>query len=158
MNGANQTVVYLDAFASTPIDPRVREFIQSSMELAFANPSNKFNWAGKRAADYIDYANQQVLRYLGWSGGQVVFTSGCSEGNNTVIAGIVLRGLKDRKPPHIITSAIEHKSILKALEKFESLGLCTFTLVPPLRNGVVDAGSVLESITRQTALVSIMFV
>jgi cysteine desulfurase len=158
MNGANQTVVYLDAFASTPIDPRVREFIQSSMELAFANPSNKFNWAGKRAADYIDYANQQVLRYLGWSGGQVVFTSGCSEGNNTVIAGIVLRGLKDRKPPHIITSAIEHKSILKALEKFESLGLCTFTLAPPLRNGVVDAGSVLESITPQTALVSIMFV
>lgn len=158
MKDPEQEVIYLDAFASTPIDPRVRECMQLSMESAFANPSNKFNWAGQRAADYIDYANQKVLDFLGWQAGQVVFTSGCSEGNNTVVAGSVLQGLKEKRTPHIITSAIEHKSILKALEKFQSLGLCTCTFISPDRNGVVSPRAVAESITPETALVSIMFV
>lgn len=86
----------------------------------------------------------------------IIFTSGASESNSTIIARVCDAYLLSGKVPHIITSAIEHKSLLDAIQYHVDVGRCTATHVRPAINGVITPTSIESAILPQTALVCIM--
>jgi cysteine desulfurase len=153
LNGdLNMTPIYLDYNASTPIDTRVRAAMGPFLEEAFGNPSSG-HWASAAAKESLANARGQVAALLGCHADEVVFTSGGSEANNLALKGVFF-SLKQRGD-HIITSAIEHPSILAPCRFLERLG-ASVTYLPVDATGRVDPESVRHAITPRTVLISVM--
>ncbi|RMG01074.1 MAG: cysteine desulfurase [Nitrospirae bacterium] len=142
-------MIYLDHNATTPIDERVKEAICESLHL-FGNPSSG-HIEGKKAREVIEQARESVASLIGASTDEVFFTSCGTESNNLAILGY----LKGYTKGHIISSQIEHPSVLKALRHAESLGF-DVTLIPPEGTGSVDPDAVLKAMKRDTLLVTLM--
>ena len=112
---------------------------------------------GRVAKDRIEIARQQVATLIGASPEQIIFTSGGTESNNTVFANLASILSIDRRS-HIIVGATEHDSVLRpAKEACTRIG-SDITLVAPDKHGVTESSSVLNSIQRDTGLVSVMMV
>jgi cysteine desulfurase len=146
------TPIYLDYNASTPVDPDVRSAMRPFLEEAFGNPSSG-HWASAAAKESLANAREQVAALLGCHADEVVFTSGGSEANNLALKGVFF-SLQDRGD-HIITSAIEHPSILAPCRFLERLGALV-TYLPVDGTGRMDPESVREAITPRTVLISVM--
>jgi cysteine desulfurase len=144
--------IYLDYNASTPIDPRVAAIIRPLLEGPFANPSSSHP-GGLDARAVIERGRSQVAHLLGASSDEIVFTSGGSEANNFALKGIFFALRK--RGDHIVTSAVEHPSIVEPSRFLERLG-ARVTVVPVDRSGLVDPDDVRRAITSRTILVSIM--
>jgi cysteine desulfurase len=145
-------VIYLDHNASTPIAPEVREAMLPYLAEHYGNPSST-HWAGAPAAEAVSGARAQVASLLGCSTGEVVFTSGGTEANNTALKGALEAAGKER--PHIVTSAVEHPAIVEPCRYLERHGV-DVTVVPVDGTGLVDPDDVARAITPQTVLVSVM--
>lgn len=105
-------MVYLDAMASTPVDPQVVAAMAPYWSEAFGNPHSIDHAAGWRAADAVEASAASIARLIGAEPDEIVFTAGATEANN-----LALLGLAGRAPPNrrrILVSAIEHKSVLSA--------------------------------------------
>jgi cysteine desulfurase len=100
-------VIYLDHNASTPVDPEVADYIHAILKSDFGNPSSSHE-AGLRSRKSIETARSQVAGLIGASADEITFTSGGTESNNLAIIG----SLQTRKRGHIITSTIEHPSVI----------------------------------------------
>lgn len=113
---------------------------------------------GRTAADAVNRAREQTAGLFGCTPEHIVFTSGGSEGNNTVFKGL-LGKLLDSGKTHLVVSAIEHDSVLKAAD---SLIKCGFgfevTYIKPESDGKISPQKVEDAITPHTGLVSVMFV
>src|SRR5262245_2533024 len=110
--------IYLDHNAGAPLRPEVREAIAAILDGATGNPSSVHR-AGQHARKLLEQARARVAALIGAAPPQIVFCSGGTEANNLAIAGTVgARG--DRRT--IITSAIEHSSILAPLARLEADG------------------------------------
>jgi len=144
--------IYLDYNASTPIDAAVAVAMQPFLETAFGNPSSP-HWAGRPAKAALEQARSQVASLLGAEADEIVFMSGGSEANNLALKGAAW-ALK-AKGDHIITSMIEHPSVLEPCRFLGDLGF-RISLVPVDRTGRVDPDDVRRAITPKTILVSIM--
>jgi cysteine desulfurase len=144
--------IYLDYNASTPIDPRVAAIIRPLLEGPFANPSSSHP-GGLDARAVIERGRSQVAHLLGASSDEIVFTSGGSEANNFALKGVFFALRK--RGDHIVTSAVEHPSIVEPSRFLERLG-ARVTVVPVDRSGLVDPDDVRRAITSRTILVSIM--
>jgi cysteine desulfurase len=144
--------IYLDYNASTPIDPRVAAVMRPCLEEAYGNPSSP-HWAGRPAREAVERARAQVADLLGAAPDEIVFTSGGSEANNLALKGVFF-ALKDRGD-HIVTSAVEHPSILEPCRFLEGLG-AEVTRLPVDRAGRVDPDDLRRAIGPRTILVSIM--
>ncbi len=143
--------IYLDFAATTPIDTKVLKAMAPYLKGAFGNPSSS-HWFGQQARVAIEKARGAVASFLGASPQEIVFTSGATEANNLAIQGIA------RNPkPHIITSAIEHESVLSPCEVLEQEGIAEVTYVPVGKEGLVRVEDVKNAIKENTALVSIMY-
>ncbi len=144
--------IYLDNNASTPIDPAVAAVIRKFLDKGYGNPSSG-HWASAPAKAALDNARRHVAAFLGCSTEEVVFTSGGSEANNLALKGLFFppRG----RPSHIVTSQIEHPSILQPCRFLERLG-ASLTCVPVDRSGLIDPDDIRKAITRDTFLISIM--
>ena len=144
--------VYLDHNASTPIAPEVAAAMRPFLSKDFGNPSSS-HWAGKPAKAAVERARTQVAALLGCSSGEIVFTSGGSEANNHAIKGVffALRG----RGNHIITSAIEHPSVLQPCRFLQTLG-ADVEYVPVDRSGMIDVEHVRNAINDRTVLISVM--
>ena len=143
--------VYLDYNASTPVDPRVaREMARVSEN--FGNPSS-IHAEGREARALIDDARLSVGELLRCDHREIVFTSGGTEANNLALLGFA-RANRQRGN-HLITSAIEHSSILNACRQLEREGF-QITYVPPTREGLMEISKVEASIRPETILISIM--
>lgn len=143
--------IYLDYNASTPLDPRVAAEIADKMAL-FGNPSS-IHAEGRQARALIDQARVSVAGLLNADHHQVIFTSGGTEANNLAIFGTaaVLR----EKGKHLITSAIEHSSVLNCFRQLEKEGF-DVDYLPPTASGMVDPQQVEDAIREETILISIM--
>lgn len=141
--------IYLDHHSTTPCDPRVVERMLPFFSEAFGNPASVTHQHGRRAATALEDARASVADFLRVRPGEVFFTSGATESNNTVIRGILEAG------GHAIASAIEHPSVLAPLRALEKRGV-ELTLLPVDGEGFVDPDSVREAIRPSTALVSII--
>jgi cysteine desulfurase len=150
--GRVHAVIYLDHNASTPIASEVREAMLPFLAAHYGNPSST-HWAGVPAAEAVRLARGRLAALLGCSPGEVVFTSGGTEADNTALKGVVEAAGKER--PHIITSRIEHPAILEPCRYLERHGVLV-TYLGVDGTGLVDPGDVAAAIRPETVLVSVM--
>ncbi|MFQ5354892.1 MAG: cysteine desulfurase family protein [Mariprofundaceae bacterium] len=143
---------YLDHNATCP---PVSEAIAAWCAAAKEIPGNasSIHWAGRAARHIIDDARDCLAGFVGSDASSVVFTSGGTEANNLAIHGWLSR----QEPGRILTSAIEHPSVLKPLQRFADAGW-ELVVVPPDENGVIEAGKLVEKLTENTRLVCLMAV
>src|SRR4030043_235442 len=145
--------IYLDYNATTPVAPEVSEAMQPYFEEHFGNPSSSHTY-GKVAKEALNKAREQVAKLIGAEPNEIVFTSGGSESNNHAIIGTALanRG----KGKHIITSKIEHPSVLETLRYLQERFELTITRLPVNKYGIVNPSDVEKAITQETVLITIM--
>jgi len=146
--------VYLDHAATTPVHPAVRAAMEPFLGQAFGNPSSR-HAPGRYAAAAIETARAQVAAALGCQPDEIIFTSGGSESNSLAVAG-VLGALRARGRRHLVTTTIEHPSILAAVGAAERSGEATVTRVAVDGAGLVDPAAVASAVRPDTALVSVM--
>ena len=148
--------VYLDYSASAPVLPEVLETMIDAYRNTPGNAGSRTHAFGTSAAKLVSRSRETIAAVLGRDPSEVVFTSGSTESNNTAILGI--RDFAQRTGRnHIVTTAIEHKSVLEPLRFLESLGF-SVDFVRPGESGRVRADDILGRVTERTCLVSVMSV
>jgi cysteine desulfurase len=143
-------VIYLDNNASTPVDPEVADAMLSAVRSNYGNPSS-IHAMGIRARTSVEEARSQVAELIGVSPEEILFTSGGTESNNLAVMGLAL----NRGQGHIITSLIEHPSVLNPCRYLESKGFA-LTCVGIDGHGRVRVDEVKEALRTNTILITIM--
>lgn len=144
--------IYLDNHATTPCDPRVVEAMLPFFTEIYGNPSSSIHEAGKKAARAVDSARQQVASLINADPKEIIFTSGATESNNLAIMGLV-NGNKSKRR-RIVTTPIEHKSILEVCKETKIYGYeIQFLKIDKM--GLVDLDFAREIINQDTLLVSV---
>lgn len=146
--------VYLDNSSTTPMHPEVLKEMQTLLERKYGNPSS-LHRLGNDAERTLSSSRQLLAEQLGVKSGEIYFTSGGTESNNMALAGIARRNY--RRGKHLLTSKIEHPSVLEPLKKLEVEGF-QVTYLEPDRNGLLDPFQLAETVTPKTILVSVMHV
>jgi cysteine desulfurase len=147
-------MIYLDNAATTRTTPEVRAAIEPFLDRDYGNPSSLHS-AGRRARRALEDARETVATCIGGDPKEIVFTSGATESNALALRGAA-EALRSRGD-HIVTSAIEHPSVLETVARLEQQGW-KVTRVPVDAEGVVDPSTVAKAVTPRTVLVSIMSV
>ena len=142
--------IYFDISATTPVDPRVADFMHDLQKETYGNPSS-IHREGQAARAVIEKSRCELAPVLCCSPEEIIFTSSVSESNNMVLKGTLNSG------DHFITSSYEHPAILKTLPYLKEKGI-EFSLIKPDKNGTVQPESVKEKIQDNTRLISIMYV
>ncbi|WP_309069761.1 aminotransferase class V-fold PLP-dependent enzyme, partial [Microbacterium sp.] len=122
-------MLYLDNAATTPVRRDVLEAMAPFLTGEFGNPSSHHTY-GERAARALDDARSRVAAVLGMRRGDIVFTSGGTEANNLAVKGIAIAALLDRGARHLVTSPIEHDSILRSADFLQRVHGFEVTRVP----------------------------
>ncbi|QKG85344.1 cysteine desulfurase [Kroppenstedtia pulmonis] len=143
---------YFDHAATTPLREEVQKEMIRYMEEEFANPGSLYD-AGSRARDLVEHARRQTAWALGASPREILFTSGGTEGNNMAILGVARQYRKRGK--HIITTQVEHPSVLEPCHQLEREGF-RVTYLPVDETGMVQMDELEQALTSDTILVSIM--
>lgn len=143
--------IYLDTAATTPCDPRVLKAMAPFWSKIYGNPSS-FNDAGRRAKKALDEARKKIARLLGAKNQEIIFTSSATEANNLTIFGIARANPK----LHIITTSIEHHSVLEPIKELEKEGFKT-TYLPVNKEGIINLEDFKKALKPETALVSIIY-
>ena len=146
--------VYADYAATTPVKPEVIEEMMTIYKSHFGNPSS-IHSIGRDARRYLDESRRTVAKLLNAKPSEVIFTSGATESNNTAIKGLVYAN--EHLGNHIITTKIEHHSVLHVFEQLEKEGY-DVTYLDVDDTGAIDLHQLKEALTNDTILVSIMFV
>lgn len=147
--------LYLDANATTPLDPRVAQEMMRSFQEEVGNAGSPHVF-GERAKRRVHHARDQITSCLNARRHELIFTSGATESNNLALLGLASFGERTGKR-HIISTRIEHKSVLEPLQKLAESGF-EVTLIDPDRSGRISADQVLAAIRPTTLLVSVMHV
>jgi len=147
-------LIYLDNAASTAVHPEVVKEMMPYFDSQYGNPSSIHQF-GRKAKNAIQKARKQVAALIGAEPDEILFTSGGTESNNTILYGITKLQGSHLDQNHIITSSIEHEAILQPCKEFENIGI-KITYIPVDEHGLVDPNDIANSINSQTVLVSIM--
>ncbi|MDR3285084.1 MAG: aminotransferase class V-fold PLP-dependent enzyme [Holosporales bacterium] len=152
-------LIYLDSPATTMCDPRVFEKMSLYFCQSFGNAHSKNHAYGWAADEAVSIAKTQISDFFGIDNSEVIFTSGATEANILAIRGVIDYFRYSKKVPqnHIITTQIEHESILSCCRQVEEEG-GQVTYLKVSNKGLVDPGDVYKSITNKTAIVSVMAV
>ena len=150
----NMTTIYMDHAATTPIHPEVIETITTLGADVFGNPSSIHSY-GRDARKYMNEARDMIAQSIQAKDQEIIFTSGGTEANNLAIIGVALAN--KHKGKHIITTEIEHDATLHAVQYLEKQGF-KVTYLPVNEHGKVAVNDVVEALTPETILVSIMYV
>lgn len=146
-------MIYFDNAATTRPSLAVLECFEKENEQCFANPSSRHAY-GREAYRKLENARLSILKSLSLSNDyRVLFTSGASESNNLAIKGIAKEYL--RRGKRIITTQVEHPSVLEAFRSLEKEGFEVIYL-PAKEDGTVDPETLKENMNKETILVSIM--
>ena len=147
-------MIYFDNSATTKPHEEVIESYQAVSENYYGNPSSQHQ-LGYDADKLLRKAREQAASMLGVTNQEIVFTSGGTESNNLAIKGIALRYQKHGK--HLVTTTIEHPSVLEAFKALETLGF-EVSYVPVDTSGVVKVEAIKEAVREDTILVSVMHI
>ena len=148
-----QDPIYLDAHATTPVDPRVLEVMVPFFTDQFGNSGSSTHSYGWAAQGAVEQAREELATGIGASAEEIIFTSGATEANNLAIKGVAEAYLE--KGRHIVTVATEHAAVLNPCRYLESLGW-RVTYLPVDSQGLVDVEQLAGAIASDTVLVSIM--
>ena len=146
--------VYLDNSATTELLPEVVAEVKYVIENVYGNPSSLHS-IGLDAERIVRSSRETIAKSLGVETGEVYFTSGATESDNTAIFGSVYAN--SRRGNHIITSKIEHPAVLNCFKKLEQEGF-TVTYLDVDNNGIIDIDQLKNVITDKTIFISIMAV
>ena len=146
--------VYMDHAAASPVDGRVLEAMTPYFTDLYGNPSSLHS-TGREPRKALEDAREKVARLVNAGRKEeIVFTSGGTEANNMAMKGAALRAR--RKGKHVVTSTIEHISVLNIVKSLQKDGF-EVTHVPVDRDGSVDIGELERAIRSDTTLVSVMY-
>ena len=148
--------IYLDNNSSSPIDERVLAAMVDVYLNSYGNADSRTHNHGEQARIIVENARKQVASLLEIDSSEVFFTSGSTESNNIAIQGLEEYALKTNKK-HIITSAIEHKSILETVNMMKKKGF-DVDIVHPNLSGQINVQEILDKVRDDTLLVSVMHV
>ena len=145
--------VFLDYASTTPVDVRVA---QKMLEVShsFANPSALYTEA-LASKDLLQKAKEKIASFLNTQSKNIVMTSGGTEGNNLALLGIFETHKKAGFVPHIVTTNIEHASVLEVCREIEKRG-GEITYVPVGEDGIVKVKDIISALKENTVLVSVM--
>jgi len=146
--------VYFDNSATTMVTESVRDIVVQTMTQDYGNPSS-MHMVGVNAEKYIKDAKQNIAGILKVDAGEIYFTSGGTESNNMAIIGSAMANR--RSGNKIITTAIEHSSVASPIQYLEKQGFDVVYL-PVDKYGVVKTETLMKEMTKDTILVSIMYV
>ena len=144
--------IYMDYAATAPVLPEVLNAMLPFFISGFGNPSG-IHANGRETRKAVEHARRQTAKVLGAESREIIFTSGGSESNNLAVQGTAF-ALRE-KGNHIITSQIEHPSVLNTCRWLEKHGF-RITYLPVDPDGTVDPESIRETISPDTILVSVM--
>lgn len=149
-------MIYLDHAATTPVDKEVFEEMKPYFTEKYGNPSSIYT-LGQESKTAIEEARESIANILGAKPDEIIFTSGATESNNLAVRGItqIATQMNAEKPVHIITTAIEHKSVIEPCQSLEKMGT-EATYLPVDKDGVVDLKVLENSIKENTVLISVM--
>lgn len=145
-------LTYLDNNATTRVAPEVLDTMLPFLKDLWGNPSSAYAF-GHRLGEALDRARSQVAALIGAEPREVVFTSGGTEANNTVLSA-ALASQPGKK--HIVTTPVEHSAVLKFAHLLQKRGI-EVTFLPVDRAGRLDLEQLRASIRPDTALVSVMW-
>jgi|SRR5699024_8655088 len=145
-------MLYLDNSATTYILPEVKNDMLIYLNEEYGNPSSKYYDQAINAEKAIENARHQISRLINASENELIFTSGATESNNMVLKGVSNYYKNKRK--HIITSCVEHNSILDSCEFLEENGY-KVTYLNVDKFGRINIEELEQNITNDTCLVSI---
>lgn len=150
----NQTRVYLDNAATTPLGEAARAAMEPYFSKVYGNASSPYA-VSRQARAAVDRARSQVAALIGAQADEIVFTSGGTESDNWSLLGVALLHLPDRG--HVLVSSIEHHAVLEPAAALRDLGFVV-ELVPVTCDGLVAPGEVERRLRPDTRLVSVMTV
>jgi cysteine desulfurase len=145
-------MIYLDYNATTPVLPEVLEAMMPYLTSEWGNPSSTYKF-GSKLKTVIETARAQVADLVGAHATEIIFTSCATESNNAAIHAALKA---DRKKKHIITSLVEHSSVLNYCMALEKEGY-RITYLPVDREGLVKLVDLERAITEDTSVVSLMW-
>lgn len=146
--------IYLDHNASTPIDQRVLETVLRVSRDSYANPSSIEHGPGAQAGGVVQTAREQIAALIKCRENEIVFTSGSTEANNLAIIG-AYDDLKTRGRTHLVTTTVEHPSVLACFDWLEGQG-ARVTRLPVDEQGQISMRELAAVLSEDTGLVSIM--
>ncbi|MBI3999168.1 MAG: IscS subfamily cysteine desulfurase [Candidatus Omnitrophica bacterium] len=147
--------IYMDNQSTTPVDPRVLEAMLPYYKEEFGNAASRNHSFGQHALQAVEEARAKIAALIHASETEeIVFTSGATESNNLAIRGIC--EMYRDKGNHIITTAIEHKSVLDTCKFLETQGF-KVTYLSVNREGLIDLNELRKAITEKTILISVMY-
>lgn len=144
-------MVYLDYSATTPVIEEVLDTYTRTCREFVGNP-NSLHSLGVKAKELIDASSEQIATILGVKPNEIIYTSGASEANNTAIKGVCFK--YQNRGKHIITTELEHSSVIAPLNYLTTLGY-EVDFVSLDENGLVDLDDLKEKLREDTILVSI---
>tara|TARA_Y100001970_G_C14204279_1_gene842994 strand:+ start:422 stop:1573 length:1152 start_codon:yes stop_codon:yes gene_type:complete len=147
--------IYLDNQSTTPIDPLVFAEMEPWFKEKFGNAASRNHTFGWEADHAVEGARKSIADLIYCKPSEIIFTSGATESNNIAIQGIAYK--LENKGKHLITASTEHKAVLDIYEHLKSKGY-EITILQVKDNGLLDINKLLESIRKDTILVSIMHV
>ncbi|MGH2562100.1 MAG: cysteine desulfurase family protein [Thermomicrobiales bacterium] len=154
--GGDDTI-YLDHAATTPVDPAVLEAMLPYFTRHFGNPSSIYQ-LGQEGRAALDRSRKSVAQILGCQPSEIVFTSGATESDNLALGGVAWQrrlSEPDSRPPHVITTAIEHHAVLHTAQWLERQGF-PITYIPCDSAGFIDPAAIEAAIRPATCLISVM--
>ncbi|MCI9124032.1 MAG: aminotransferase class V-fold PLP-dependent enzyme [Eubacterium sp.] len=148
--------VYLDYYASTPMHHSVLDVMVDVYKNQYGNAGSRTHDFGENARQVVEQARGQIASLLGIGEEEVFFTSGSSESNNIAILGL-REYAKETGKNHIITTSIEHKSVLETVKSLTKDGFVV-DFIDPASNGRIQVEQIQKCICENTLLVSVMHV
>ena len=145
--------IYFDYNATAPLDPAVRAAMLPFLGEIWGNPSSVHH-VGRKARALLDEARERAATFLGAKPSEIIFTSGGTEANNLAILGTA-RALK-AKGNHLITSSIEHHSVLQCFDYLEKYDGFSVTKLPVNVEGRISVDDLRQAVRSDTVLVSLM--
>jgi len=148
----NERIIYLDNNATTPLHPEVIKDLTDSFNI-YGNPSSMHSF-GREATSKVEWAREQVALLINAEKEEIIFTAGGSESNNMVLKQF-LAASASKERNKIITSVIEHPSVLETVRELGKAGMET-VFIGVDKKGRIKIDELEKAIDNKTALVSIM--
>jgi cysteine desulfurase len=139
--------IYFDNAATTPLDKEVLDAMLPYMTTHFGNPSSIYSY-GRETKLAVENARKTIAKILGAKPGEIFFTSGGTESNNTAITA----SIRDLNCTHIITSAIEHHAVLHTVQHYNVQNGITVSYVTVLPTGQIDYVDLEKQLAYQLAI------
>jgi cysteine desulfurase len=147
-------MLYLDNAATTPVRPEVLEAMTPFLTRWFGNPSSHHT-VGEAAAGALEDARARAARVLGMRAGDVIFTSGGTEANNLAVKGIAIAAHLNRGARHVVTSPIEHESVLESVRYLARVHGFDVTELPVDGFGRISPTDAAAAVRADTAVISL---